>query len=115
LYYEGCIWTAALENFLVAVSLERSAKRSGDGAHVTGGRDRKDAGTERPEDLVGRSWGLWKASVVEWVKEGEGCLSLRSVIETTLILIEEMSVSLNGTWADSGVKRVRKRNRGINI
>jgi hypothetical protein len=34
----------------------------------------------------------------------------------TLILIEESgSVSVNGTWPDSGVKRVRERNRGINI
>lgn len=117
LYYEGYIWAAALESSLVAVSLERSAERSGDSAHLTGGRDRKNAGTERPEDFVGRPWGLWRANIVECVmKESGGCLSLpvSSVIEMTLILIEEsMRVSLNGTWADSGVKRVRNRNRGI--
>jgi hypothetical protein len=77
LYYEGYTWAAALEKFLVAVSLERSAKRSGDSAHLTGRRDRKNAGTERVEDFVGRPWGLWKANVVEWVtKESEGCPNL---------------------------------------
>lgn len=101
LYYEGYIWPAALENFLVAVSLERSAKRSGDSAYLTGGRDRKNAGTERLEDFVGRPWGLWTTNIVECVmRESEGCLSLlyRSIIEMTLIslsLIEE-SMSMSG-------------------
>ena len=77
LYYEGYIWAAASENSLVAVSLERSAKRSGDSAYLTGGRDRKNAGPERPEDFVGRSWGLWTTNIVECVmRESEGCLCL---------------------------------------
>jgi hypothetical protein len=76
-YYEGYIWAAALQGCLVAVSLERGAKRSGDCAYLTGRRDCKNACAKRTEDPVGRPWGFWATIIVGCMtRESEGCLRL---------------------------------------